>query len=211
VKRRKASCIGRKISELLTAGSLSPREPTTDVSLDPSVVSDRGKCRFSYISPLLRRSAHAETTVIGFGEEESSADAGLSHRESSHAAHYVGQRTEALRGHEYTSWVIQEISMQAHSSVVLNRSSAETCRGPVGANDAWHSAAWHPSPPAPALEPGDLRVLIVNEDMASAESLRRTLRDLGYFTTYIAYSAATGDRTCGRIGTGDRPARSRFA
>jgi len=79
--------------------------------------------------------------------------------------------------------------MQSHSWLVSNRSSAETCRGPVSANDAWHSAAWHPSPPAPALEPSDLRILIVNEDMRSAESLRRTLRDLGYFTTYIAYSA----------------------
>jgi len=79
--------------------------------------------------------------------------------------------------------------MQSHSWVVSNRSSAETCRGPIGSNEAWHSAAWHPSPPAPALEPGDLRVLIVNEDTRSAESLRRTLRDLGYFTTYIAYSA----------------------
>ncbi len=37
--------------------------------------------------------------------------------------------------------------------------------------------------------PADLRILIVNEDMRSADSLRRTLRDLGYYTTLTAYSA----------------------
>jgi CheY-like chemotaxis protein len=43
--------------------------------------------------------------------------------------------------------------------------------------------------PALALGPANLRILIVNEDMRSADSLKRTLHDLGYFTTFTAYSA----------------------
>lgn len=43
--------------------------------------------------------------------------------------------------------------------------------------------------PAAALGPANLRILIVNEDMRSADSLKRTLHDLGYFTTFTAYSA----------------------
>ena len=45
--------------------------------------------------------------------------------------------------------------------------------------------------PAPrlALAPGDLRILIVNEDMRCADSLKRTLQGLGYSTTFTAYSA----------------------
>jgi CheY-like chemotaxis protein len=42
---------------------------------------------------------------------------------------------------------------------------------------------------APALAPSTFRILIVNEDMRSADSLKRTLNDLGYFTTCTAYSA----------------------
>lgn len=38
-------------------------------------------------------------------------------------------------------------------------------------------------------DPADLRILIVNEDMQSADSLKRTLRDLGYYTTLTACSA----------------------
>jgi len=37
--------------------------------------------------------------------------------------------------------------------------------------------------------PANFRVLIVNEDMRCADSLKRTLHDLGYFTTFTAYSA----------------------
>lgn len=37
--------------------------------------------------------------------------------------------------------------------------------------------------------PANFRILIVNEDMRSADSLKRTLQDLGYFTTFTAYSA----------------------
>lgn len=37
--------------------------------------------------------------------------------------------------------------------------------------------------------PSNFRILIVNEDMRSADTLKRTLRDLGYFTTFTAYSA----------------------
>ena len=45
------------------------------------------------------------------------------------------------------------------------------------------------TPPSLALEPGDLRVLIVNEDMRSAKSLKAALHDLGYLCTFTAYSA----------------------
>jgi len=40
-----------------------------------------------------------------------------------------------------------------------------------------------------SLAPADLRILIVNEDMRSADSLKRTLGELGYYTTLTAYSA----------------------
>jgi CheY-like chemotaxis protein len=42
---------------------------------------------------------------------------------------------------------------------------------------------------ASGLAPSNLRILIVNEDMRSADSLKRTLSDLGYSTTFTAYSA----------------------
>jgi CheY-like chemotaxis protein len=40
-----------------------------------------------------------------------------------------------------------------------------------------------------ASAPASIRVLIVNEDMRCADVLKRTLHDLGYFTTCTAYSA----------------------
>lgn len=43
--------------------------------------------------------------------------------------------------------------------------------------------------PASELAPSNFRILIVNEDMRSADTLKRTLHDLGYFTTFTAYSA----------------------
>jgi CheY-like chemotaxis protein len=43
--------------------------------------------------------------------------------------------------------------------------------------------------PAAELAPSNFRILIVNEDMRSADTLKRTLHDLGYFTTFTAYSA----------------------
>lgn len=43
--------------------------------------------------------------------------------------------------------------------------------------------------PVSELAPSNLRILIVNEDMRSADALKRTLRDLGYLTTFTAYSA----------------------
>ena len=43
--------------------------------------------------------------------------------------------------------------------------------------------------PSLALAPYNLRILIVNEDMRSADSLKRTLQELGYSTTFTAYSA----------------------
>jgi CheY-like chemotaxis protein len=39
------------------------------------------------------------------------------------------------------------------------------------------------------MAPSNFRILIVNEDMRSADTLKRTLHDLGYFTTFTAYSA----------------------
>jgi CheY-like chemotaxis protein len=42
---------------------------------------------------------------------------------------------------------------------------------------------------ASGLAPANFRILIVNEDMRCADSLKRTLNDLGYFTTRTAYSA----------------------
>jgi CheY-like chemotaxis protein len=43
--------------------------------------------------------------------------------------------------------------------------------------------------PRLTLAPADLRILIVNEDMRSADSLKRALHDLGYSTMLTAYSA----------------------
>jgi CheY-like chemotaxis protein len=45
--------------------------------------------------------------------------------------------------------------------------------------------------PAPALDFAreSLRILIVNEDMRSADALKSTLHELGHFTTLTAYSA----------------------
>ena len=66
--------------------------------------------------------------------------------------------------------------MQAHSIAAMNRVSIESYfSGPI--------------PLSLALAPGDLRVLIVNEDMRSAKFLKAALRDLGYLSTFTAYSA----------------------
>jgi CheY-like chemotaxis protein len=46
-----------------------------------------------------------------------------------------------------------------------------------------------PHEPQLNLAPADLRILIVNEDMRSADWLKCTLRELGYATTMTAYSA----------------------
>lgn len=43
--------------------------------------------------------------------------------------------------------------------------------------------------PASDLASSDFKILIVNEDMRSADSLKHTLNDLGYFVTFTAYSA----------------------
>jgi CheY-like chemotaxis protein len=43
--------------------------------------------------------------------------------------------------------------------------------------------------PVSGLSPAHFRILIVNEDMRSADSLKRTLLDLGYPSTFTAYSA----------------------
>lgn len=42
---------------------------------------------------------------------------------------------------------------------------------------------------ASSLAPSNFRILIVNEDMRSADALKRTLNDLGYYATRTAYSA----------------------
>ena len=64
--------------------------------------------------------------------------------------------------------------MQIHSAVVSNR------RPPVIVDED----VFRLSP-----DPADFRILIVNEDMQSADALKRTLRELGYYTTLTAYSA----------------------
>ena len=63
--------------------------------------------------------------------------------------------------------------MQIHSAAVLNR----------------HLLITDGDDPQLGLNPADLRILIVNEDMGSANSLKRTLGVLGYHTTLTAYSA----------------------
>ena len=63
--------------------------------------------------------------------------------------------------------------MQTHSLAI-------SCRRPLEAYD---------DTPAAARGPGNLRILIVNEDMRSADSLKYTLQELGYSTTFTAYSA----------------------
>jgi CheY-like chemotaxis protein len=42
---------------------------------------------------------------------------------------------------------------------------------------------------ASGTAPSSFRILIVNEDLRSADALKHTLNDLGYFTTCTAYSA----------------------
>jgi CheY-like chemotaxis protein len=63
---------------------------------------------------------------------------------------------------------------------VQTHSLAVACRRPLEAYDHL---------PASALGPENLRILIVNENMRSADSLKRTLQELGYSTTFTAYSA----------------------
>ena len=64
--------------------------------------------------------------------------------------------------------------MQIHSATVANR------RPPLITDE---------DIPQLSLAPADLRILIVNEDLRSADSLKCTLRELGYHTTLTAYSA----------------------
>lgn len=65
--------------------------------------------------------------------------------------------------------------MQIHSASVPNRGRP------------WFAADEDISQLSP--DPADFRILIVNEDMQSASSLKCTLRGLGYHTTLTAYSA----------------------
>ncbi len=64
--------------------------------------------------------------------------------------------------------------MQIHSAVMSNRCP------PVIADEYIHQFS---------LAPADFRILIVSEDLQSAASLKRTLHELGYYTTLTAYSA----------------------
>ena len=64
--------------------------------------------------------------------------------------------------------------MQIHSVVASNRRPPVICDEDI---------------PQLPLAPADFRILIVNEDMQSADLLRHTLRELGYYTTLTAYSA----------------------
>jgi CheY-like chemotaxis protein len=53
----------------------------------------------------------------------------------------------------------------------------------------YHAVDLHDPSPDRALAPANLRILIVNEDMRSADTLKHTLSDLGYHNTFTAYSA----------------------
>ena len=64
--------------------------------------------------------------------------------------------------------------MQIHSAAVSSR-----CPPVIADEDIFQLS----------LDPADFRILIVNEDMRSADSLKCTLRELGYYTTLTAYSA----------------------
>jgi len=48
------------------------------------------------------------------------------------------------------------------------------------------------APPAVETAPDELRILIVNEDASSANTLKHVLRELGYCTTLTACSASRG-------------------
>jgi CheY-like chemotaxis protein len=63
--------------------------------------------------------------------------------------------------------------MQIHSQAMLH----------------WYLPPAEDTEPVSECAPSDFRVLIVNEDMRSADSLKRTLYDLGYVATFTAYSA----------------------
>jgi len=64
--------------------------------------------------------------------------------------------------------------VQIHSAVASNRRPPED----------WDEEIAHFSP-----TPLDFRIMIVNADMRSAESIKRALREMGYCTTLTAYSA----------------------
>jgi CheY-like chemotaxis protein len=53
----------------------------------------------------------------------------------------------------------------------------------------WHLPLEEGPELASDVAPSNFRILIVNEDMRSADSLRCTLHDLGYATVFTAYSA----------------------
>lgn len=76
--------------------------------------------------------------------------------------------------------------MQCHSLQALEQPTASAT---IVAGWRGH---WAPEPPALNLDPGDFRILIVNEDMRSTDSLKCLLRDLGYRATHAAYSAHRG-------------------
>lgn len=63
--------------------------------------------------------------------------------------------------------------MPPHSLAAACRAPLETCDDVL----------------AQAPAPGNLRILIVNEDMRSADLLKCTLQELGYSATFTAYSA----------------------
>ena len=63
--------------------------------------------------------------------------------------------------------------MQIHSQAMLH----------------WQIPLEAESEPVALLAPSNFRILIVNEDMRSADTLKRTLHDLGYLSTFTAYSA----------------------
>lgn len=80
--------------------------------------------------------------------------------------------------------------MQTLSLPISSHFPAETFRSPMARLSAWDAGApRRPVPPDLAFEPNGLRIMIVNEDMHSADSMKRTLSGLGYRATFTAYSA----------------------
>jgi CheY-like chemotaxis protein len=98
----------------------------------------------------------------------------------------VRQRTDdvARRAHASRS---QGGRVQTHSQAAFNPSSIQAFRMPLTRRGTFGKVCH--APVAPALAHADLRILIVNEDMRSAAALKRTLYELGYRTTFTAYSA----------------------
>jgi CheY-like chemotaxis protein len=80
--------------------------------------------------------------------------------------------------------------MHSHSLARTMDGSTQALRLHRSERMGWHPGRPSTAPPEVGFAPADLRILIVNEDMQSANALKWTLNDLGYCTTLTAYSAS---------------------